>query len=371
LFHAHLLTLQSTNAIKFTKGQPTRKITVEFGGSWDRPPRVWKDVTFTTDGKLQTDTQNEPEWGSGTKAYLWIKVKDSGCGMTEPEQKNLFARFTQASPKTHITYGGSGLGLFICKTLVTMHGGAIGVFSEKNAGSTFAFFVGTRVCEAPTDQTSHNSPELRPEPGERTMSFEDAMKAIKLRVLVVEDNLVNQRVLKKQLQKLGWTVHVAGDGQEALDWLCGSTYWREKVDVDVSNKVGGGSDHDSPGQHGHELDLILLDIEMPVLDGLACARQIRDWENRGFLAHSPTLSRSPSSPPGPVSSNTSRRGSGGIVNFRLPILAVTANARIEQIQEALRAGMDDAITKPFRLSDLWPKIQRLLPGLTDEHGSAS
>jgi CheY-like chemotaxis protein len=333
---------------------------VELGGSWIRPPEVWRHVTWRTDDTLRTDILDEPGWGNGTKAHLWIKVKDTGCGMTESEQKKLFARFTQATPRTHVKYGGSGLGLFISKTLAAMQGGAIGVSSEKDAGSTFAFFVGTRVCDPPTSHTAGHGSTVRPEPGKRTMSFEDAMQSVKLSVLIVEDNVVNQKVLKKQLQKIGWNIHVAGDGQEALDWLRGSAYWRGEQDTSPTNDIESGSNEDII-QHGQELDLILLDIEMPILDGLTCARQIRDWENHGLLAQPPTSSKSKSERL-PATSNQDSKESQGL---RLPILAVSANARVEQIQQALQAGMDDAITKPFRISELWPKVQGLVPGLSD------
>jgi CheY-like chemotaxis protein len=291
--------------------------------------------------------------------------------MTQTEQEKLFARFTQATPRTHVKYGGSGLGLFISKTLASMQGGAIGVSSEKNVGSTFAFFVSTRVCDPPTNYTASLSSRIRPEPGKRAISFQDAMKAVKLTVLIVEDNLVNQKVLKKQLQRNGWDIHVAGDGQEALDWLKGSAYWVNDKDAKSENDASVDANNQAPARHGSDLDIILLDIEMPILDGLACARQIRDWECRGLLALPPSSSKPGNPEPNSVSPTTSNTGLENTVGentgtFRIPILAVSANARMEQIQEALRAGMDDAITKPFRIPELWPKIQGLVPGLLGE-----
>jgi CheY-like chemotaxis protein len=291
--------------------------------------------------------------------------------MTQTEQQKLFARFTQATPRTHVKYGGSGLGLFISKTLASMQGGAIGVSSEKNVGSTFAFFISTRVCDPPMNHRAGLSSRVRPEPGKRALSFQDAMKAVKLTVLIVEDNLVNQRVLKKQLQKNGWDIHVAGDGQEALDWLKRSAYWRNDKDAKLENDASDDANDQASARHGSKLDIILLDIEMPILDGLACARQIRDWESRGLLALPPASSK-PGSPElnsmSPTTSNTGSENTSGKNTgvFRIPILAVSANARMEQIQEALRAGMDDAISKPFRIPELWPKIQALVPGLLGE-----
>jgi hypothetical protein len=97
----------STNAIKFTKDRPRSAITVTIGGSWSRPPRCWQDVTFTDDEPTKTEITDNPEWGNGRKAYLWLKVTDTGCGMTLEEQKKLFSRFSQATPRTHVKYGKS------------------------------------------------------------------------------------------------------------------------------------------------------------------------------------------------------------------------------------------------------------------------
>jgi CheY-like chemotaxis protein len=130
---------------------------------------------------------------------------------------------------------------------------------------------------------------------------------------VVEDNLVNQRVLCNQLKKIGCTVRAANHGGEALEELTKTTYC-EKPTISP------------PFQR---FDIVLLDIEMPVLDGLSCARRIRESEERGdFVGH-------------------------------VPIIAVSANARHEQIQQAITAGMDDAIAKPFRIPELMGLIEKL------------
>ena len=105
------------------------------------------------------------------------------------------------------------------------------------------------------------------------------MKRAKLNILMVEDNLVNQKVLSKQLQKMGCVVHVAGDGTGALEWLRGSVYWRgDRKDPPIDDSRGLD-----------ELDIILMDIEMPIMDGLTCARLIRDYERDGLLTISPSL----------------------------------------------------------------------------------
>jgi CheY-like chemotaxis protein len=136
-----------------------------------------------------------------------------------------------------------------------------------------------------------------------------------LHILVVEDNLINQRVLCKQLKKLGCTVHAAGHGGEALEHLQNTTYWKNPL-VDPPFK----------------LSLVLMDVEMPIMDGLTCTKRIRALE-----------------------------ASGDIIGH-IPIIAVSANARREQIEQTRKAGMDDAISKPFRMVDLIPKIRRLAKG---------
>ncbi|PSN74729.1 hypothetical protein BS50DRAFT_479382 [Corynespora cassiicola Philippines] len=322
-----------TNAIKFTKDRPARKIEVTLGGSWVRPPKVWESVTFTNGDVSSNNLIDNNSWGEGREGYIWLKVKDTGCGITEDEQKRLFSRFSQATPRTHIKYGGSGLGLFISKSLTSLQGGSIGVHSEPSKGSTFAFYVSTRVAKPPTEA---NASLARPPIGYRKLSLDEAMKSAGINVLLVEDNLVNQKVLSKQLQKAGCNVSVAGNGLEALEWLKQTVYWRVR-------KLDG-----IQGPNKHKLDIILLDIEMPVMDGLTCARLIRNYEHQGLLATS-------------TNPDTEHASEATIEQKkRLPILAVSANARGEQIEQALQAGMDDAITKPFRIPELWPKMEGLI-----------
>lgn len=288
--------------------------------------------------------------------------------MTVDEQKKLFARFSQTTPRTHVKYGGSGLGLFISKSLTKLQGGAIGVSSVKGQGSIFAFYISTRIAHPPADQVAGRAVQARPVLG-RTMTGEEAMRMVKLNVLIVEDNLVNQKVLRRQLEKFHWNVSVAGNGQEALDWLKDSIYWQEEAE-DISSSNGK-----------HKLDIILMDIEMPIMDGLTCARLIRDYEHQGLLAAPyPTSSlnrRYSAVSVSPIQSMNQNQLSSSPLrkshfsasslqrlrntpSLRLPILAVSANARMEQVEQALAAGMDDAISKPFRVPELWPKIRGLV-----------
>lgn len=131
-------------------------------------------------------------------------------------------------------------------------------------------------------------------------------------VLLVEDNLVNQRVLSKQLLKAGCTVTLANHGQEALDHLRSSTLW-------TANK--GNS---------RLPNIILMDLEMPVMDGMTAVRHIREMQQKGELSE------------------------------HIPVIAVTANARVEQVEASLQGGMDDVMAKPFLMRELLPKMEKLL-----------
>ncbi|PPJ49946.1 hypothetical protein CBER1_04687 [Cercospora berteroae] len=329
----------TTNAIKFTGTEEHRTITVTIGASMQRPSdRRDAPVKYFATRKNSQDLLLENDWGKGEKVYIHFSVRDTGRGLSPEEKKLLFMRFSQASPRTHVQYGGSGLGLFISRELTELQGGEIGVESEAGCGSTFAFYVAARRSSPPQDNIdgavgikrtpsqAHN-PRSKSVPSavlpqgapvhvaEGKGEFQaDDIKPVVKKVLIVEDNLVNQRVLQKQLKNIGTEVHVANHGGEALDKLMQSTYWR-----DGQNK-----------KDRIELGVVLMDQEMPVMDGLTCTRKIRELEAQGKLTG------------------------------HVPIIAVTANARSEQIQTALNAGMDDVVSKPFRIPELVPKIEELL-----------
>lgn len=133
-----------------------------------------------------------------------------------------------------------------------------------------------------------------------------------LDVLIVEDNFLNQRVISRQLQKLGCNIHVANHGLEALEFLKTTIFWASNDDSFATR-----------------LSVILMDIEMPIMDGITAIREIRRIERSGELkAH-------------------------------VPVIAVTANARGEQLKEALEAGMDDSITKPYQVAQIMAKMHSL------------
>lgn len=297
----------TTNAIKFTTTERKRTITVAIAAALERPTASGKSIVdyFPSRRPERANMFHEREWGDGEEVYVQFAVQDTGRGLTAEEKKLLFLRFSQASPRTHVQYGGSGLGLFISRELTELQGGEIGVASEAGKGSTFAFYVKARRSKGPPKAdnadgkaTSNKTAAMNKavnmqmaDPLTPTSAKERVRKT--MHILVVEDNLVNQRVLQKQLKNMGCIVHVANHGGEALDHLRKTTFWKPD---EVSAKPIA-------------LNVVLMDQEMPVMDGLTCTKKIRELEKEGNLV------------------------------THVPVIAVTANARSEQIQTALDAGM--------------------------------
>lgn len=313
----------TTNAIKFTTTESKRTITVTIGAAAKRPSDLEGAPVKYFPTRSNKHSMEDKDWGEGERVYIHFSVQDTGRGLSPEEKKMLFMRFSQASPRTHVQYGGSGLGLFISRELTELQGGEVGVESEAGKGSIFAFYVAARRSTAPADDTGiglvHRASDAKgkKEPTAMTSKEDKQGKVItapaalmQKRVLIVEDNLVNQKVLQKQLKNLGTEVHLANHGGEALEKLLQSTYCSE-----------GGT---------LQLGVVLMDQEMPVMDGLTCTRRIRELEREGKI------------------------------RCHVPIIAVTANARQEQIKTALDAGMDDVVSKPFRIPDLVPKIEELM-----------
>ncbi len=219
---------------------------------------------------------------------LRFEVRDTGIGITKEQQAVLFQPFQQGDATTTRKYGGSGLGLVICKRLATMMGGQIGLESELGKGSTFWF-------------TAHLGASSAPLPATQEGSQEQHVPAVSIlsgtRVLLAEDHPFNQQVAIEFLNAVGIVVSVAGNGQEALDLL------------------------------RHErFDCILMDTQMPLIDGLEATRLIRA---------NPAL-------------------------VGVPIIAMTANVTAEDREHCLAAGMDDFIGKPFKREDLYAILVRRL-----------
>jgi PAS domain S-box-containing protein len=246
-------------------------------------------VKFTDAGKVEVRARVDSARGSNVT--LQFSVADTGIGIPQEKHQSIFEPFTQADGSTTRKYGGTGLGLSIAAGVVEMMGGHIGLESRPGMGSTFFF---TAVMQIP----SH----ARPLPGKPAAALPvQQITKRKMRILVAEDNSVNQRLAARLLEREGHTVQLAASGREAVEILARC-----------------------------EFDLVLMDVQMPDLDGVQAAATIREKE----------------------------RGSGKHV----PIVAMTAQSGEADRARCLAAGMDGYLTKPVRITDLISKIQSVLPG---------
>ncbi|WVF67557.1 hypothetical protein IAT40_002314 [Kwoniella sp. CBS 6097] len=292
-----------SNGIRFTSNSDVRKIELSFDLSLDPP----EDSSCLPPKNAKTSLVPENE----QPIYLYVAVTDTGPGMTTGELQKLFHRFSQVSPKTHTIFGGSGLGLFVCRM-----GGRIEVVSDHGKGSSFRFFIKARTCRAPPRPNGIHKlrpPPLKKRDTERILSSTKVTVPgtdRKPNILIVEDNLINQTVLMRQLKHVGFACQVANNGLEAL------------------RKVRSVSALDGSAR-GQPFDCILMDLEMPVMDGLTAVRQLREEEAAGKLD-------------------------------RNAVIALTGNARQGQIDEAKAAGMDEVVIKPYRLDNLLNKIEGML-----------
>ncbi|KAF3918212.1 hypothetical protein ABW20_dc0107375 [Dactylellina cionopaga] len=331
-----------TNALKFIRSETDKKIIITLSASLEKPLDPEGLMVFPSVRKMSEASPPEPSENGPVEEFLFLsfEVKDTGKGLTDDEKSMLFQKFSQASPRTHIQYGGSGLGLFISRELVQLQSGEIGVLSEAGKGCAFCFYIKVargepQGAELPvyartivpgnlTKRTSGNlSPPLAPASRSVSPNLAAGIAAATssktpngrlegCRVLIVEDDLVNQNVIRKQLQKLGCETYVANHGLEALEKVMQSKLYMKATD------------------DAYDLTVILMDVEMPVMDGLKATGEIRKLEAEGSLVR------------------------------KIPIIAVTANARPEQIKQMRAAGMDDVLSKPFRMPELVTKLEHVL-----------
>ena len=246
-------------------------------------------LKFTEQGEIIVRVRKLTHTADGW--LVRFEVQDSGIGMTEEQQHRLFRSFEQADSSTTRKYGGTGLGLAICKQLARLMGGEVGVNSQEGKGSTFWFTVHLSAAKEQvqiqeTVATGSHGVRLQLLARERRMT-----------VLVADDNQFNQQIAEELLESVGVNVVLADNGQQALDML-------EKQAVDC----------------------ILMDIQMPVMDGLEATRKLRSTEK--FL--------------------------------HLPVIAMTANAMNEDRLQCLGAGMNDFIAKPFIPEILYSTLVRWL-----------
>lgn len=243
---------------------------------------VGNAIKFTEEGEVNIHVNLLQE--DEEKVSLEFIVQDTGIGIKEDKLALVFEQFTQASSETTRRFGGSGLGLTITRQLIELQGGSIHVKSTLGVGSTFTFYLNVKKGNS---ELQHSLKKAV------VPAKQNALAGIK--VLLAEDNLINQKVAVKILSIEGAEVVVANNGLEAIEML-----------------------------RQHQYDVVLMDIQMPKMDGYEATRHIRN------------------------------KMEAPACNAR--IIAITASAMISEKERCLSAGMDDYITKPFQAKDLFDKI---------------
>ncbi|HXE14099.1 MAG TPA: two-component regulator propeller domain-containing protein [Bryobacteraceae bacterium] len=253
-------------------------------------------VKFTDSGSIDVSVMVDPSTISGRSRRIRFSVRDTGIGIPPDLFHQLFVSFSQIDNKRTRRHGGTGLGLAICRQLVELMGGTIGVESAPGKGSDFKFDIVAETSDMSLDllaaQTALNAAVIAPSQNGKPPGESDSA----LRILLVEDNLINQKVAVRLLQRLGYRPDVVGNGLEGLKAV-------ETTDYDI----------------------VIMDVQMPEMDGLEATRAIRE--------------RLP-------------------VERQPRIIGMTANAFESAKQECYTAGMDDYVSKPFTLEDLAAALQR-------------
>jgi signal transduction histidine kinase/ActR/RegA family two-component response regulator len=242
---------------------------------------VGNAIKFTQKGGVFVDVKKIAQ--SAADVTLRVSVRDTGVGIPEEQRQLIFEKFTQADLSTTRKFGGTGLGLSISKQLIEMMGGRIGVHSEQDAGSTFYFVITLPLSD---------DCDVKNEAGVAVP------QQFNIRILLAEDNLVNQMVARKILGGLGCEVEVVENGLLALEQLKTRSF-----------------------------DVVLLDCQMPVMDGYTAAREIRNL-------------------PGD--------------RAKVPIIAMTAHAMTGDREKCLEAGMNEYITKPVKKEAIAEALARVL-----------
>jgi signal transduction histidine kinase len=253
-------------------------------------------VKFTEQGEVRLTISK------GGPGELLFSVFDTGMGMTDDQLSRLFAKFYQTDSSNTRRFGGTGLGLAICRELSELMGGSISAQSIPGEGSTFTLMLPLEYLGPSTSRETEKlgQPQGQPLPESQSSGWQ-------LRVLAAEDNPANQLVLRALLQAFDITPNIVSNGRMAVD------AWEME-----------------------EFDLILMDIQMPEMDGVKATKLIRDSET--------------------ASGRT-----------RTPIVALSANAMTHQVREYLAAGMDGHVAKPIEIA----KLQEMLEGILDGMGPST
>jgi len=255
---------------------------------------VGNAIKFTSKGYVLLSVSSKPV--DDKSSVFLFSIKDTGIGISQQAQEKLFDSFTQADSSTTREYGGTGLGLAICKRLVQLMGGNIIVDSALNVGSTFSFELNLPCVEKDSSMMKQQASRADLE---NNIQFSG-------HVLVVEDNLVNQKVFKKMLTMCGLQIDIAENGQLGVEKFQTNDY-----------------------------SLLLMDCQMPVMDGYEATSLIRKYEQQNDL-------------------------------IKTPIIALTANVMAEQIKQCQDVGMDDFMAKPLKYDLLIDILSRWLESDTAE-----
>ena len=253
-------------------------------------------LKFTTRGQVALRITSLPLPAGAVHAHLLrFAIQDTGPGIPAGQLDRLFQKFSQIDASYTRQFGGTGLGLAISKELVGLMGGEIGVESTPGVGSLFWFQIPFLAAALPAQSENEPAAPARELPALPSSA----------RILLVEDNPTNQEVALGLLRRFGLEARVVGNGREAIDALAAT-----------------------------EFDLVLMDIQMPVMDGLTATRAIRDLAT-------------------------------GLDNPLIPIVGMTAHALIGDREQGLAAGMNDYLTKPIAPSALIQALRRWLPSAID------
>ncbi len=250
-------------------------------------------IKFTEQGKVGVEVRLESD--SGDEACLHFSVTDTGTGIRSDQQQRIFETFEQEDSSTARNHGGTGLGLSIASQLVQMMGGRIWVESEVGVGSTFNFTVRLGLEDKPEESAGHEVSSTAP----IGRSFPESERP--LHILLAEDNVINTYLAVGMLKKMGHDVVVAENGKQALDAFCQESF-----------------------------DLVLMDIEMPEMDGVQATKAIRARD--------------------------------GLTGIHTPIVALTAHAAEGAEERLLEAGMDGYLAKPITVMTLYETIEKLVSG---------
>ncbi len=256
-------------------------------------------VKFTPKGEILVSLNIKED----EKELAWIRfsVHDTGIGIPKSKHEIIFDSFRQADGSMTRKYGGAGLGTAVSKKLVELMGGKIWFESEEGVGSTFYFEIPCKKLKVDKKELiKKKEPEALP--GLPVETRQEVKSHRPINILVAEDNLENQLLVQAILEDEGFTVGMAENGRKALEMMEPSDY-----------------------------DLILMDIQMPEMNGLETTREIRKMERN--------------------------MGSGKDSTLRIPIIACTAFAREEDRERCIEAGMDDFVSKPVDVNELVQKIK--------------